>query len=189
LNEVLLFKGSPGSASPHATLAMVILVVCALYFVLSHSAKRLAQIQHLKDLWGEFTSRPIATFRHQTAVSRLARLPLEETDFFKVLSFFEGLAILEKRGYLSATGIREIFSPWIFPYYKELLMCSQDLRNFDLKRYPNLQVLHRLLETMELKKNKNWTATLPQEIPPFWQAEATSTMNSSSSVEEPRTLG
>jgi hypothetical protein len=171
MNCLLMSETVAGTVTAYATVLLVLTGLGALCFAWKQisDARKLAQVQHLKDLWRDFHSEPMAGFRHKTARSKLANAGMDETDFFKVLNFFEVLGLLEKRDYLATEDIWEIFSPWIFCYYQELAAIRPELSSSDdPNSYTNLAALCKKLESWELKHNKKWTPKTEDRLTQFW---------------------
>jgi hypothetical protein len=97
----------------------------------------------------------------------------EHNDLFKVLNFLELLALLEKRGYLSAEDLWEPFGDWILSYLQASSVEISDLRaSYDPNSYLNLTTLGRRLEDVENKRNERYQPKSEESLKKFWEVEA-----------------
>jgi hypothetical protein len=88
-----------------------------------------SQVQHLLSLQQQYEQEPMVTYRKIYATKRLAGVE-DPPERYKMLDFFEEVALLVKRGYLSDTDVWKTFSSEIFPLYAD----SRDTIEQDRKK-------------------------------------------------------
>jgi|SRR6516164_4579251 hypothetical protein len=75
-----------------------------------------SQVQHLLSLQQQYEQEPMVTYRKLYATKRLAGVE-DPPERYRMLDFFETVALLVKRGYLRDSEVWETFGNEIFPLY------------------------------------------------------------------------
>jgi len=131
-----------------------------------------SQVQHLLSLQQQYEQEPMVTYRKVYATKRLAGVE-DPPERYKMLDFFEEVALLVKRGYLSETDVWETFSSEIFPLYADSRdTIEQERKKDDPVEYSNLISLVNRLEAIESEQKGGLAKPSKQEIVEHWKDEA-----------------
>jgi hypothetical protein len=72
-----------------------------------------AQIGHLLTLARQFDQEPMASYRRQLAEKQLTGKDADPKEFYRELDFFETIALLVQRDYLTVEDVWKEFSYWM----------------------------------------------------------------------------
>ena len=94
---------------------VAVTAVCGLWYASSQleEAHGEAQIQHLTSFVNEFDQEPMATYRKVLADKRLNAKDEDPPELYRVLDFYEKVALLVDRGYLNEDDVRNQFGYWM----------------------------------------------------------------------------
>jgi hypothetical protein len=148
--------------------------VCALFYAhrTLSEAHGESQIQHLLSLTQEYDHEPMAGYRRGYGTRRLEKVK-DPSEQYRMLDFFETVALLVNRGYLRDTDVWEIFSNEIFPLYADARDTIEQDQKDDPAEYSNLASLVQRLEVIEKHHGGNLYKPSKEDITDFWHESST----------------
>jgi hypothetical protein len=134
-------------------------------------ARAEAQVQHLVTLDTEYNNEPMLTYRKLAAQKRLAgqKDPKEEDD---VLDFFESVALLANRGYLTDEDVYTRFAYGILSTYADDKESIEEERKYDTTNLSNLEALIPRLEAIDAAQHGTLANPTKDDLADFWKNEA-----------------
>lgn len=134
-------------------------------------ARKVAQIQHLLQIDHEFTGQTFVTYRCALAKKRLAG-ESEPIELYRILDFFEMVALLVRRKYLDSYDVWSMYSHWMFNVSCDFESSISRYRSEDPTYYAQFGRLLRTMRRIERKEEGNLNPPTKEEIKDFWQEEA-----------------
>jgi hypothetical protein len=129
-----------------------------------------AQVQHLLALDEEFENEPMVNYRRVYAEKKLKGVG-DSPEEYKILDFFETVAHLANRGYLSDKDVWETWGYQIFCMYAGARdMIEQDQKD-DPVEYKNLTAFVKRLDSIEAEQHGTWSRPSKEGLREFWQEE------------------
>jgi hypothetical protein len=133
-------------------------------------SREAARVQHLLKFVEQFDSEPLKEVRESLANRRLEGIA-EPPEMDVILSFFETIGLLVRRGHLDANDVWECFSYWIFNVYSDSREAVERGQKADASCYRDFSALVEKLRGIEEKEGGTCYPPSREDIKDFWKYE------------------
>jgi hypothetical protein len=133
-------------------------------------ARSEAQVQHLMALGFEYQNEPMVTYRRMAALERIeGKKDRKEED--EVLDFFEKVALLANRGYLTDEDLYDRFAYGILCVYADDKESIEAAGKYDPTNHSNLELLIPRLEAIDAARHGTLANPTKEDLSDCWKDE------------------
>jgi hypothetical protein len=158
-----------------ATVVIALTGVLALIYARRQlkESREIEKVRHLVEFNKELDSEPMATWRRSVAEQRLEGVKCPD-EVWRLVDFFETVALLVRRGYLDLDDAWNTFSHWMFYYNAVFRNEIEEFRKRDKNYYKDFCDLIEKFRKIEHANGGTSDNPNDDEITEFWEEEKNS---------------